>query len=137
MKLYMPNIIFGFSVLFITAAIGGMYLGSTFNEQAIQNGIHNLQIQRFFLREGHSHGNFMCIYNILVGIVLANLTLSDKLKKISSYAAMAAIFLPIGLAWKGVLGGVEEPPPIAMIGILGIALSLIIIIYGSWKSREL
>ena len=100
MKLRMPNIIFGLTVLFITAVMGGMTLGVTFNDQSIQDGNHLLTLQRFFLREGHSHGNFMCFYNLFTGLLLNNLNLSDRLRTVASYAAMAAIFLPIGLAWK-------------------------------------
>jgi len=134
MKLRMPNIIFGLTVLFITAVMGGMTLGVTFNDQSIQDGNHLLTLQRFFLREGHSHGNFMCFYNLFVGLLLNNLNLSGRLRTVASYAAMAAIFLPIGLAWKGAMGGVTEPPPVAMIGILGVAISLGIMIIGAWRT---
>ena len=136
MKLWMPNIIFGFTVLFFTSLIGGMFLGGTFNEQSVRDGDHLLSLGRFYLREGHSHGNFMSLYNVLVGVVLANLALSDQLKKISSYAAMAAILLPVGLAWKGVLGGMQDPPPVGLIGVLGFAISLFIIVYGAWKTKQ-
>ena len=111
MKLRMPNIIFGLTVLFITAVMGGMTLGVTFNDQSIQDGNHLLTLQRFFLREGHSHGNFMCFYNLFTGLLLNNLNLSERLRTIASYAAMAAIFLPIGLAWKGAMGGVTVLRP--------------------------
>jgi len=131
----MPNIIFGFSVLFITALLGGMYLGGTFNDESVSGGNHLLSLARFYLREGHSHGNFLCLYNVLVGLVLANLALSEKWKKISSYSAMATILLPAGLFWKGLIGGIADPPPVAVIGILGFAVSLGAIIFGAWKSR--
>jgi len=136
MKLHIPNILFGFSVLFLTAFAGGALLGGTFNAQSIQDGYHSLPLQRFFLREGHSHGNFMAIYNILVGIVLANIALTDRLRKITSWSAMAAVLLPIGLAWKGMLGGVDEPPPVALVGIIGIGISLALIIYGTLRTNR-
>jgi hypothetical protein len=132
----MPNIIFGLTVLFITAVMGGMTLGVTFNDQSINDGFHLLTLERFYLREGHSHGNFMCLYNLFVGILLNNLNLSEILKTVASYAAMAAILLPIGLAWKGALGGIVEPPPVAIIGILGVAVSLGIMVFGAWRTRS-
>ena len=92
MKLRLANIRFGVTSLFLTAVIGGMALGGTFNEQSVQDGNHLLSLTRFFLREGHSHGNFMGFFNLFVGLILNNLNLSEGLKKTCSYAAMAAIF---------------------------------------------
>jgi len=68
--------------------------------------------------------------------LLNNLNLSERLGTVASYAAMAAIFLPIGLAWKSAMGGVTEPPPVAMIGIPDIAISLGIMIFGAWRTRS-
>ena len=135
MTLRMTNIKFGFVVLFITAVSGGMALGGTFNQYSIKDGYHMLEISRFFLREGHSHGNFMALFNLFVGIIINNLNLSDKLKKIGSYAAMTAIFLPIGLALNGTFGA-EQVPPIGVIGILGVATALVILIIGSFKTKQ-
>lgn len=136
MTLRMANIIFGFTALFFTAAVGGMALGATFNDNSVKEGFHMLSIVRFYLREGHSHGNFMCFFNLFVGIILNNLNLSETLKKVCSYAAMAAIFLPIGLAAKGAAGAPADFPPIGLIGIIGVATSLIILVIGSFKSRK-
>ena len=135
MTLRMTNIRFGFVVLFITAVAGGTALGGTFNQYSIKDGYHMLEITRFFLREGHSHGNFMALFNLFVGIIINNLNLSEKLKKVGSYAAMTAIFLPIGLFLNGVLGA-ENAPPIGIIGILGLATALIILIIGSFKTEQ-
>ena len=134
MTLRMANIKFGFVVLFITAVSGGIALGGTFNQYSIKDGYHMLEISRFFLREGHSHGNFMALFNLFVGIIINNLNLSDKLKKIGSYAAMTAVFLPIGLALNGTFGA-EQVPPIGVIGILGVATALVILIIGSFKTK--
>jgi len=131
----MTNIKFGFVVLFITAVSGGMALGGTFNQYSIKDGYHMLEMTRFWLREGHSHGNFMALFNLFVGIIINNLDLSDKLKKVGSYAAMAAIFLPIGLFLNGVFGA-DHVPPIGIIGILGVATALIILIIGSFKTAQ-
>ena len=136
MNLRIANIRFGFTFLFITACIGGMALGGTFNEQSVQDGNHLLNLTRFYLREGHSHGNFMAFFNIFVGLVLNNLTLSDKLKRICSYSAMAAIFLPLGLFIKGMMDASDDAPPVGLIGVLGIAIALIILIYGAFKTKQ-
>jgi len=136
MKLRIANIRFGFTALFVTACIGGLALGGTFNEHSIQEGNHLLGLARFYLREGHSHGNFMSIFNILVGLTLENLVLSERLKKICSYSAMASIMLPIGLFVKGAMGASDDAPPIGMIGVLGITIALVILIMGAFKTKQ-
>ena len=78
----------------------------------------------------------MCLYNLFVEILLNNLNLSDIFKTVASYAAMTAILLPIGLAWKGALGEIAEPPPVGIIGILGVTVSLVITVFGAWKTRS-
>jgi hypothetical protein len=136
MKLRMANIQFGLTTLFISACIGGLALGGTFNEQSVQDGNHLLDLARFYLREGHSHGNFISFFNIFVGLLLSNLNLSEKLKKIASYAAMLAIFLPLGLFIKGLMGASEDAPPLGIIGILGMVVALIILIYGAFRTKQ-
>ena len=77
MNLRIANIRFGLTTLFITACVGGMALGGTFNDYSVQEGNHVLGLAHFYLREGHSHGNFMSIFNLLVGLILNHLALSD------------------------------------------------------------
>lgn len=132
----MANIRFGFLSLFITAVVGGMALGGTFNEQSVQDGNHLLGLARFYMREGHSHGNFMGFFNLFVGLILGNLALSEGMKKVGSYGAMLSIFLPIGLAAKGFAGAPDDFPPIGLIGIIGIAVAMIILIIGSFKTAQ-
>ncbi|MFT5819957.1 MAG: hypothetical protein ACI8ZM_001182 [Crocinitomix sp.] len=135
MNLRIANIRFGFTMLFISAAVGGMALGGTFNDYSVNEGNHVLGLARFYLREGHSHGNFMCFFNLFVGIILNHLTLTEKWKKICSYTAMGSIILPLGLMIKGAMGAAEEVFPIGLIGILCIAISLIILIIGAFKTK--
>jgi hypothetical protein len=135
MNLYLPNIRFGFTALLISACFGGLALGATFNDNAITDGTHVLGMARFYLREGHSHGNFMAFFNIFVGLVLPHLALSDKMKKICSYSAMASILLPLGLFTKGLMGGGDDAPPFGIIGILAIIIALIILIIGAFKTK--
>jgi len=111
-------------------------LGSTFDDQSVQDGNHLLGLARFYMRDGHSHGNFMSFFNLFVGLILNQLTLSEKLKKVCSYSAMAAIFLPIGLAAKGFAGAPNDFPPIGIIGVLGFTVALIILIIGAYKTKQ-
>ena len=56
------NIIAGFMGLLL-AGFGGMALGFTFDQFAVQDGNHVLSIVRFYLREGHSHGMPVSFFN--------------------------------------------------------------------------
>ena len=135
MNLYLPNIRFGLVALFITGIAGGMVLGGTFNDMSVQNGNHLLGLARFYMREGHSHGNFMAFFNLFVGLMLPHLALSSTAKKVASWSAMAAIMLPVGLALKGFAGAPDDYPPIGIIGILGITVSMVILIIGAFKAK--
>jgi len=35
-----------------------------------------------------------------------------------------------------VMGGMTEPPPVGVIGILGVAVSLGIMVFGAWRTRS-
>ena len=131
----MSNIRFGFTLLLITTVLGGMALGSTFDAQSVQEGNHLLDLARFYMREGHSHGAFICFFNLFVGLIINHLNLSENLKKIGSYAAMAAIFLPIALLSKGLAGAPNDFPPFGIIGVLGMFIALVILILGAFKTK--
>ena len=136
MNLYLPNIRFGLVALFITGTVGGMMLGGTFNDMSVQNGNHLLGLARFYMREGHSHGNFMAFFNLFVGLILPYLALSEKAKKVASWSAMAAIMLPVGLALKGFAGAPDDYPPIGIIGILGITVCMFVMIVGAFRTKS-
>jgi len=65
----------------------------------------------------------MSFFNFYVGLILNNLNLSEKLKKICSYAAMASIILPFGLFIKGMMGVSEDVPPFGIVGVIGIVIA--------------
>ena len=77
----------------------------------------------------------MSFFNIFVGLVLPHLALSDKMKKICSYSAMAAIILPLGLFTKGLMGGGDAAPPFGIIGVLGAVVAIAILITGAFKTK--
>ncbi|NQY66457.1 MAG: hypothetical protein HRT72_01855 [Flavobacteriales bacterium] len=52
---------------------------------------------------------------------------------VASYAAMASIFLPIGLFLKGAF---SVDAPIGMIGVLGVTVCLATMIMGAFKTQQ-
>ena len=132
MKFGKTNLLVGSIYLFL-AACAGMALGATFDAQSIQSGNHLLTEARFYMREGHSHGMPMALVNLLVGLTIDKLGLSDTLKKVLSVSAIFTIFLPIGLAAKGLAGAPANFPPIGLIGILGFFIMAVLMVIGALK----
>jgi len=104
----------------VICGLGGMALGYTFDKFAVQGGNHLLTLTRFYLREGHSHGMPIAIFNLVVGSLVDRLALSDRAKNVCSWMAVAAFVLPLGLAAKGAAGAAPDFPPFGMIGVLGL-----------------
>ena len=129
------NLIAGATILFL-AAIGGTVLGATFDANSIKDGNHLLSEARFYLREGHSHGMPMALLNLIVGLAIDKINLSDKLKRVCSYAAILTVFLPIGLALKGAAGAPANFPPIGLIGILAFFTTAALLLMGSVKIQR-
>jgi len=49
---------------------------------------------------------------------------------------MLAILLPLGLLVKGLMGASDDAPPFGIIGVVGVAVALIILIIGAFKTKE-
>ena len=126
------NLIAG-GIFLLLAAMGGMALGFTFDQHSIEDGYHKLSEIRFYLREGHSHGMPMAMLNLIVGVTVDRLALSDKLKRITSILAVLTIFLPIGLALKGAFGAPANFPPVGMLGVLGFVGAAVLVFIGAVK----
>lgn len=109
------------------AACGGMALGLTFDKFSVKEGYHMMDLMRFYLREGHSHGMPIAIYNLVVGLLVDRWFSSARLKQICSYASLLGFLLPFFLAMKGAAGAPPDFPPIGIIGALGLLTSFLLI----------
>ncbi len=130
MKFGKVNLIAGTTGLLL-AALGGMALGATFDQYSIKDGNHILSEVRFYLREGHSHGMPIAMLNLIVGVLVDRLNLSDLLKRITGILAILAFMLPIGLAAKGAAGASPTFPPIGMVGVIGFVGCVVLLLIGS------
>lgn len=130
------NVLVGAVGMFM-AACGGLALGITFDQQAVREGFHELGLVRFYLREGHSHGMLLSLYNLIIGLLVDSWFASDRWKRTCSLAACFSLVLPIGLLTKGAMGASAAVPPIGIIGALGLILSLVCLIIGYFsRGRE-
>jgi len=129
MKFGRLNIITGGVVIFV-AGVGGFALGKTL-ESNFNNGIYAMTLVRTLLRAGHSHGMPFAFYNLIVGLLVDRLELTDTWKKRCSILAIMALFMPVGLALRGAFGGSEAFEPVAMLGAFSFLASAGIIIKGA------
>ncbi|AXR59751.1 hypothetical protein [Leptospira mayottensis] len=129
------NVIAGFTAMLL-AAMGGFALGATFDTNVVKDGQYILSIVRFYLREGHSHGMPIAMYNMIVGLWIDKVALSNRSKLIASWAAVCGLLLPIGLALKGAAGAPANFPPVGLPGILGMFTSIILLLIGAIRIQR-
>ncbi|EMJ97596.1 hypothetical protein [Leptospira alstonii] len=129
------NVVAGFSAMLL-AAMGGFALGATFDANVVKDGQYVLSIVRFYLREGHSHGMPIAMYNMVVGLWIDKVVLSNRAKSIASWAAVCGLLLPIGLAMKGAAGAPANFPPVGLPGIFGMFVSIILLLIGALRIKR-
>ena len=120
----------------LLAGLGGMALGLTFDRYSVRDGNHLLSLARFYLREGHSHGMPMALFNLVVGALVDRLGLSDRSKRLCSITAVVGLVLPFGLALKGASGAPASFPPIGLIGVFGFLTSVCFLLVGALRMRS-
>jgi hypothetical protein len=133
MKFGKLNIIVG-AIGLLLAAAGGMALGMTFDKNAIKDGYHMLGMVRFYFRDAHSHGMAFCLYNLIFGLIVDKLSVSDKVKKFGSYMAACSLILPISLLARAFAGAPADFPPIGILGAVTFVISIVIILFGFKKA---
>jgi len=118
----------------LVASLGGLALGATFDRYAARDGYHVLSLVRFYLREGHSHGMPISLLNLIVGMLVDRLALSDGLKRACSWLTVAAFALPLGLAAKGAAGAPADFPPFGILGAVGFIGAVVLLAIGARRA---
>ena len=123
------NVIVGGIALFV-ATVGGFALGFTL-DPFFERGSYELPFWRFLLRAGHTHGMPFSFYNIIIGILVGQLVLTDKWKRVCSVCAALALLMPIGLVLRGLTGGTTTFVPVVLLGSFFFLASAAIVISGA------
>ena len=123
------NVISGGIAIFV-AAIGGFALGFSMDPY-FEKGFYALPLGRMFLKAGHTHGMPFAVYNIILGVLLDRLALTDKWKGICSVLAVLAFLMPVGLVLRGLTDGAMTFAPVALLGALFFLISAAIMIKGA------
>ncbi len=129
MSYWRLNVIVGGIAIFV-AAIGGFGLGFSL-DPFFPKGFYEIPLWRLLLRAGHTHGMPFALYNLIIGLLLGQLVLSDKWKRICSVCGALALIMPIGLVLRGVTGGAMTFAPVALIGAFFFLVSAAIVIAGA------
>ncbi|MBI4912020.1 MAG: hypothetical protein HY823_04725 [Acidobacteria bacterium] len=120
----------------LAAALGGMALGMTFDQYAVRGGDHVLSLARFYLREGHSHGMPIALFNLLLASLVDRMAASDRVKRVCAWSGVAAFLLPLGLAAKGAAGAPAQFPPLGLLGVIGLLICLGSLLGGFLRGRK-
>ncbi|MBX7059907.1 MAG: hypothetical protein K1X75_17735 [Leptospirales bacterium] len=129
------NLIAGI-VAMLLAMFGGLALAFTFDAFAVRGNDHVLSLVRFYLREGHSHGMPLAIFNMLIALWVDRVELSRTLKQVVSWSAICSLILPLALAMKGAAGAPSDFPPLGLPGVLGLALALSLMLAGAIRMKR-
>lgn len=73
----------------------------------------------------------MAFYNLIIGVMVDRLTLTEKGKKYLSMLALGAFIMPLGLLLRGLAGGSFVFVPVVMIGAVCFLISAAIMIKGA------
>ncbi|MDH5639585.1 MAG: hypothetical protein OEZ04_13950 [Nitrospinota bacterium] len=114
MRFGRSNLIVG-SVVIIITTLGGFALGASL-EPNFQDGFYKQSHLRALLKTGHTHGMLFAYFNLIVGLLVNKLELTDKGKKWLSLLAIGALLTPVGVFTRGLLGGTEAVMPVVAIG---------------------
>ena len=129
------NVIAGAAGLLL-AGVGGMALGATFDTYSVKDGAHVLSVVRFYLREGHSHGMPIALFNLIVGSLVDRLALADRAQRVCSRAAMVGFVMPLGLALKGASGASDAFTPVGLIGAVGLFTAAALLLVGALRLQD-
>ena len=123
------NIIAG-ACFIILGMVGGMALGFS-AEHSFSAGYYQMSFARFLTRAGHTHGMPMGLYNIIIGIVMTRLVLSDKEKTILAWLGLGFALMPVGLLLRGMTAPAMTFAPVVMLGAISLLGSLVLLIKGA------
>lgn len=128
------NIIAG-SAGILLASIGGMMLGLTYND-LFKDGSYMIDLSRAFFKAAHTHGQPLAMYNLIFALLINHVVLSDRSKRIASWAAALSIVMPVGMVFRGLTDGAMTFAPVVMIGVVGFVVSAGFLLVGCSDLNE-
>lgn len=90
--------------------------------------------KHFEARLAHVHGALFTFLNIVIGFLLLNLQIDERLRKFVSLSAILGILMPVGILAELLLG---MSPVFVLIGGISMMLSVFVFGYAVLKQKEL
>ena len=125
------NLVFG-AVILLVGTFGGIALAMTL-DPILADGEHDLASVRFFFRDAHSHAMPFALLNLIVGLLIPRLALSDRSRTVCGVAAAGSLFLPLALFLRGALYPSAAPAPLAFIGATCFMVTSVLVIIGAMR----
>lgn len=99
----------------VIATIAGFALGQSL-EPYYSSGYGQIPLWRYLTKAGHTHGMSFGLINIVFGLLIGRATCSERLKRIGAVLTALSLFLPVGVALRGITAGAKFAEGIAMVG---------------------
>lgn len=123
------NLVVG-AVGILFASLGGMALGMFYPDRFAE-GPYAIGHAAALIRGGHTHGQPLAMYNLIFAALIGKVVLPDRSRRIASRAAALGMFMPIGLALRGMADASMIFAPVTMIGAIGFMVSAGFLLAGS------
>jgi hypothetical protein len=133
-KIVKLNVIAG-ALGLVVFSFYGFFLGSTFNT-SLTDEYYVLTVGRFYMKQPHTHGFPLAMYNLILAVVLPYLGLTERSKKVCSVLAVCSYIMTIGLFLKAITDGAPTYAPVVMVGAILFTVSAIMLLFGSFKIKS-
>lgn len=122
------NIVFGFIYIIFTLILG---IVLSINMKDPQWASKPFDFPRVVMRAAHAHGNLESVLNIISGLVLDRISVTDSLKKIISIMLITGAVMHSGILYIAPV--LPNLMPLTIIGALSLIVSMILMAYGAIK----
>lgn len=133
MKIARLNVALG-ALGIVLAGFGGMALGAT-HEPYFKDGFYAATLSRALVKSGHTHAMQLSLYNLIIGMSISRLGLSEGLKRALSWLAAGTFVMPIGLVLKGATDAAMFGS-VGLVGALCFLSSAVLVFLGAMKAAE-
>ena len=133
MKCGKCNLVVG-GILLVLVGFGGFLLGYTL-DPLVTDSYYKMSYARLLFRGAHSHGMLFGFFNLLIGLLISRLALSDKGKQWLSVFGLIALALPVALLLRGITHPSKVFLPLGAIGGLAFIIANVFILIGAAKLK--
>ncbi len=132
MKHGKKNIVFGFIYLIFTLLLGIVISFKLQGDQSFAK--EPFAFPRVIMRAAHAHGNLESVLNIIIGLIIDRLKVSDTLKKTISILAIFGAILHSGMLL--ILPLIPISGKLAPIGAITLVVTMALMAYSVSKGME-